>query len=1824
MLTIPGYEIHDVLFEGAHYIVFHALRKQDNKKAIIKILKDEYPNLEDVSRFEREYQITRAAEETGAGIGKAYGLEKIGQSYAIIFEDIGGSSLDRILASQKLSLKDSLSIAIQITATLGRLHEKPIIHKDVNPSNIIWNRTTGQAELIDFSIASLLPRERQAVVNPRMLEGTLAYMSPEQTGRMNREIDERTDFYSLGVTLYQMLTEKLPFKSDDPLELIHLQMAKQPEPPINLNPEIPQILSDIVLKLLAKTPEERYQGSRGLEFDLSKCLEALNLMGKVDPFPLGTHDISDRFQISGKFYDRKQELAHLLDLFQAVSEGERHLLLIGGFSGIGKTSLVLEVYKPIVEKRGFFITGKFDPYKKSPYSGIVEALQDWVRQILMETTDSIAAWKRILLAAVESNGGIVTEMIPAFEQILGPQEKPPSVSPNEVQERLIFFFVNFLQSLARPEHPLVIFLDNLHWADAGSLRLIKEVLIRRDSKYLLIIAAYRNNEPESEKITRFVKDELEKENYYPKMISLSPLPFDDLWQMLTDSLQTLPDKTRPLAELCYSRSGGNPFFFIQLLKYLRQKNMIHLDAIREHWIWDLNQIQREGFTENVAVIISAKIEKLQPDTQQALQAASCIGFHFDLKTLSNIFGKTVQNTMQALWEALREELIFPEDEDYKYVSYMGKTDVNTRFRFAHDRIQQTIYSMIPKQKQEELHFQIGQFLLMNTPKEKLEENIFPIVHQFNLGGPAAFSGEGKLRMIQLNLMAGEQAKNNAAFKTALGYLQIAKNELGEDGWEKQYEFSLAVSKALAECLYNTGQGEEADRIIQVALQNTKTTIEKSEIYITQGRQLAALGLVERAIDCAIAGLKLFDIQIQKKPSKFSLLKEFIVARYHFGRRSILRPLKKCEKCQGGALQFEPGEAGAEAAQPKGLSDAGGSQIQGQSDAGRFTLFGWSQYISSLIDMPRITSIEIIQQIKLLTLIPIPAFYLGIPHLVALSLTKAINLSLLHGNIEESAVVYVLFGVILQSSFYDFKNSTEFIKLGVKLNEKLNDPRNSAEVLDIYSIFCASFESHWKTLREYLDKAIEAGLKVGDAEWINTASTQAIIWDPKMPRDIFIQESEKYEKLIDPRRFPIAWNLFKIAYLYHFNLAGKTIDRFSMSTQTFDEYRALQEFQNVNYNAGIATYHLRKAVIYYTYGRYLEAMKQVQEGKKGVAALYGAPSFTDYCLYSFLISIAVYPQLNWQDKLQARIAMRSSLRKMKKWAAHCPVNFLHKQLLMEAELAGLQGWKKKAAKRYEKAIEYAKKYEFLNIEALATEQAAKFYLFNNQVAIARTLMHESYYAYYKYGAQTKLRFLEERYPEIFSGEAMRNVKPLLATMHAAETDSATPAAGQRVADLNTVIKASQAISREIEFEKLIHTIMRISIENAGAEKGWLLLEKKGKWAIEAEGVLNEIHIASQPIDKLPQSVINFVIYNKTSNISSNPAWRGQFATDSYIQSVQPKAVFCLPLLNRDQLIGILYLENNTSKDAFTPERVATLNLLGSQIAISIANGRLYSDTMKLNNNLKKINESSFRFIPHELWEISGKGSITDIKLGDSVEKEMTILFADIRDFTSRTEKMTPQESFKFLNDFLHEISPVIRSNQGFIVRYLGDGFTAIFPVSAESALNAANGILMALSQFNAKLPKNQEPVRVGIGLNSGKVILGTVGEERRLDETVISEAESAASELEGKSKIYGASLLISNETYMKLKDREERGLRRIDTIDLQGKMESIYEVFETDPPEVAALKRACRPDFEKGVDLLHENRFEEARPLFDKISRENPADIPASNLLTVAANQPKNS
>ncbi|MBD2248528.1 serine/threonine-protein kinase PknK, partial [Nostoc sp. FACHB-888] len=747
MITLPGIAIQNKIYESANSLVYRGIR-DDGVGVVVKMLKLDYPSPGELTRYRQEYKITRSLNLEG--IIKAYSQQDYQRTLVIILEDFGGESLEQWMHKRPdifcpMPLSTFLGLAIALCDILGRIHAANVIHKDINPGNIVFNLDTGVVKIIDFGIATQFNRTNPTFKSPHVLEGTLAYLSPEQTGRMNRMLDYRTDFYSLGVTFYQLLTGQLPFPTQDILELVHCHIAKPPIPVHELNTTIPKPISGIILKLMAKNAEDRYQSAWGIKADLERCTEQFTTTGQIAHIQLGLQDVSEQFRIPQKLYGREAEIAALWVAFDRVAPrgnvGEAHrresgienpqflveMMLVSGYAGIGKSTLVQELHKPITAKHGYFISGKFDQFQRNiPYSAIVDALQKLVQQLLGEPNEQVEVWRSRLLTALGNNGQIIIDVIPEVELIIGKQSPIPEVGATEAQNRFNLTFQRFVRAFCVKEHPLVIFLDDLQWIDSATLKLIELILLDEQIQYLFLIGAYRDNELTPTHPLVLTLKSLRNQGAVLQEIILTPLTLEPLSQLIAETLHHNPDIVRSLTQVVLRKTEGNPFFVGEFLKLLHSENLLTFNTQQLSWQWNLTEIEAQDITDNVVELLLRQLQKLPSATQQVLSIAACVGSEFDLETLAIVCEKSPKAIFQDLLAAIQAGLIHP-------LSELDENLLVQDYKFLHDRVQQAAYALIDESQKQVVHLQIGGNLLEKTSPEQRSERLFEIIDHLNQG-----------------------------------------------------------------------------------------------------------------------------------------------------------------------------------------------------------------------------------------------------------------------------------------------------------------------------------------------------------------------------------------------------------------------------------------------------------------------------------------------------------------------------------------------------------------------------------------------------------------------------------------------------------------------------------------------------------------------------------------------------------------------------------------------------------------------------------------------------------------------------------------------------------------------------------------------------------------------------------------------------------------------------------------------------------------------------------------------------------------------------------
>jgi len=844
---------------------------EGKRSAVLAVLPAaEHPPPASLDRLAHEYGLKD--ELDGAWAVRPLDLGREGGRTMLVLEDPGGEPLERLLGAP-MEVGSFLRLAIGIAAALGKVHQRGLVHKDIKPANILVNCTDGQVRLTGFGLASRLPRERQAPEPPEFIAGTLAYMAPEQTGRMNRSIDARSDLYALGVTLYRMLTGSLPFTASDPMEWVHCHIAKKPVPPSERLGNVPAPVSQIIMKLLAKTAEERYQTAAGLESDLRRCLAAWEAQRRIDDFPLGEDDTPDRLLIAEKLYGRAREVDALLGSFdRVVKSGAPELVLVSGYSGIGKSAVVHELHKALVPPRGLFASGKFDQYKRDiPYSTLVQAFQSLVRPLLGKSDAELASWRNALREALGPNGRLIADLVPELKLIIGEPPPVPELPPQQAQSRFHLVFRRFIGVFARPEHPLALFLDDLQWLDAATLDLLEDLLTRSDLQQLMLIGAYRDNEVDAAHPLMRKLDAIRQSGAQVREIRMAPLARDDLRQLIADALRCAPARAAPLAQLVHDKTAGNPFFVIQFLYALAEEGLLTFDHDAARWCWDLSRIHAKGYTDNVVDLMVGKLTRLPAETQKALQQLACLGNVAEITMLSIVLGTSAEQAHAALWEAVRQELV---------------ERLAGAYRFVHDRVQEAVYSLIPEALRAEVHLRIGRLLAAQTPPERREEAIFDIVNQLNRGAALITSQDEREQLAELNLIAGKRAKASTAYASALTYLNAGAALLAEDCWQRRHELIFALELHRAECEFLTGALAEAEQRLNVLSTRAASTVERATVVCLCVDLYTTLGQNARAIAVGLDCLRHLGIHWSPHPTEEEARREYDRIWSQLGSRPI--------------------------------------------------------------------------------------------------------------------------------------------------------------------------------------------------------------------------------------------------------------------------------------------------------------------------------------------------------------------------------------------------------------------------------------------------------------------------------------------------------------------------------------------------------------------------------------------------------------------------------------------------------------------------------------------------------------------------------------------------------------------------------------------------------------------------------------------------------------------------------------------------------------------------------------------------------------------------
>ena len=1516
--------VRECLREDEEFILYRGRASAAEVPSVLLLtLASIRPALESLKKIDHEYSFRDDLNTTWAV--RPLVLSEYNGQKALVLEDPGGELLHRLVQGP-MEIAEFLRIAVGLAAALSQVHKRKLIHKDVKPSNVLVDSATGQVWLTGFGITSRLPRERQSLQPPEFIAGTLAYMAPEQTGRMNRSIDSRSDLYALGVTLYEMLTGDLPFRASDPMEWVHCHIARHPVPPHERVKSVPVGVSAIVMKLLAKTPEERYQTASGAESDLRRCLAEWEARGCIADFSPGQHDAPDRLRIPEKLYGRARDIETLLTAFDRVVAGGRpELVLVSGYSGIGKSSVVHELHKVLVPPRGLFASGKFDQYKRDiPYATLAQAFQSLVRPLLSKTEAELRIWRDALLETLGPNGRLMVDVVPELKLIIGEPPPVPELPPQDAQRRFQLVFRRFIGVFARLEHPLALFLDDLQWLDAATLDLLEDVLTQSDLQHLMLIGAYRDNEVTVVHPLMRKLEIIKNAGGTVAEIALAPLAREHLGQLIADALRCELDRAAPLAQLVHEKTGGNPFFAIQFISSLADERMLFFDHVVGRWSWDLDRIHARGYTDNVVDLMVGKLTRLPAETQNALQQLACLGNSAEITTLAIVLGLSEEQVYTALYPAVLQELV---------------ERLAGSYRFVHDRVQEGAYSLIPEELRHQAHLRIGRLLVARLVPEKREEAIFDIVNQLNRGSHLITSAEESRRLAELNLIAGRRAKSSAAYASALAYLGAARKLLTEESWNENYELIFSIEFDTAVCELLTADMVAAENRLSMLVGRAKTEHHVAIVTRLRLTLYTTLDSSDRAVEVCLEYLRRGGTDWSPHPTSDEAQREY---------------------------------------------DRIWSQVGGRR-------------VEELIDLPLMTNLDVLDALDVLAEAVTPAVFSD-KNLSSLVICRMVNLSLEHGNSDGSCFAYVWFAIIAGPRFGNYKDGFRFGRLGYDLVEKRGLKRFQARTYMSFGDIVMPWTRHVQAGRDLIRRAIDAANEIGDLTfagycWDHLVKNMLAAGDQLVKVQ---REAEDGLQFAQKVRFGLVIDQIKAQLGLIRTLRGLTQKFGSFNNEGFDELRFERRLAN---NPALAEvecwYAVRKLQARFFAGDYASAVDASLNAQR---QLWTSPSqfeTAEFRFYGALSHAASWDSASPDQRQGHFEALMAHHKQLEIWAEYCPENFENRVALVAAEIARIEGRVVNAEGLYETAIRSAHANGFIHNEAVANELAARFYAARGFEKIADAYLREARYCYLRWGADGKVRQLDELYPHLRKEEPARGA-------------SSTIVAPGEFSDLATVIKVSQAVSGEMVLKTLIEKIMRAAVEHAGAERGLLIFPLGDELQIKAEATTsgNDVTVRlrddSVTAGVFPQSIVRYVLRTREDVILDDASRENSFSADAYISKHRVRSMVCLPFINQGRLDGVIYLENNLATHVFTSDRITVLKVLASQAAISLENTRLYRDLENREAKIRRLVEANILGI--FIWNFEGA-------IVESNEAFLRMVLFDREDILSgrvRWRDLTPVE------------------------------------------------------------------------------------------------------------------------------------------------------------------------------------------------------------------------
>ncbi len=1502
----PGFAADETLYQGERSRVLRATRESDGQAFVLK-MPVRPQSIAFRTRYRLEYEVGSLVKHPQ--VVQYHDVVPLMNHWVLVEENLEGRCLEDEIPDGGFETRLFLRILLQVVKGLASIHRAGVIHKGIHPRNLVYDAQTGGVKIIDFGNATRVRRETPGAVLPRRSSGRIEFMSPEQSGRMNRSLDHRSDFYSLGISAYQLLTGRLPFQASEPAELIHCHMFASAPPLTDLRPDLPPPVVRMVEKLMAKSAEERYFSARGLRRDLERFLRELRWAGHVSDFQLGEADLPAKFHLPERIYGRRPQTSAILSTFRQAaflpSSPTKHtvMLLVSGAPGIGKSALVHELQRDLTGHRGYFVVGKCGQYLRGkPYSALAQALEAFCGHLLTESSSLLAEWRRRIDHVIGPRDQVLLDLIPSLEFVLGPRPSRP-LAPRETETRLHRALIKFLRAVSLPDRPLVIFLDNLQWADQACLRLLEAMATREAVPHLFILGAFRSNEVEVDHPLTSTLDRIEAKVGSVNRLQLENLEAADLNRLLSDALSSPLSATRPLAELVHLKTDGNPLFAREFIQSLYDQGLIRFRQPKG-WLWDMQGIRAQEITQDVVELVSQKIKTLPRETRGVLRWAACLGGTFRFATLAAVYERpNGPSAAAALWPAIEEGLILALDEHYLALSSASTCDdvpPTCQLGFAHDRIQQAAYFSLPVAARAALHLRIARYFTRSSRAPG--DLLFEVVEHFDHGRPLLRDADERAKIAEIYLKAGRRAKSSAAYPDAVRFLRSGLELFGPassqshpdssqshpdlwqshpdswqshpDLWRRHPRIAFDFHREILESLVLSTRFDEADELFEFLFPHCRNVDEQMDLYLLHMDGLLVQGRTVDAIEAARQSLVLLG---QTMPTQ--------------------------ESC---------------------------NQDLDEELATMEELIGERQ-IEELVSIPKIHDPELSILMRVLSNISSAAYGRGRADLLAWSATRQVNLSIKYGHNEMAAMNYARFAVATAIPMQrDYHAALAFGALAMRLlgAQSTND-WTRARALTLYAGGILPWHRPLKHSVEPLQEALGICLDCGDLAFSNYSLWFMLSgrFFSGEPLDELAAETEKQLGYLERSYATRLRDQIRAGLLQPIAaLAGKTRSPESFDDAHFNETAYLESIAESRY--ALAIYFASKIRQLYLFDATAEAVELLDRLPEIRRAIPTQPLLADAILFSSLAITRHWPEGKDSEQREWARLLDQNDSLLGHWAEACSANFSHMKWLVEAEQARISGELQPAMELYQKAAAATEQHGLLQYRALALELYGRFWLEVGDSKAANIYLYSAQNLYSEWGAVAKVEQFQQLYPD-------------LAPPITSDGDSNSDGL-----DLDGILKGCQAISKEVRLERLLQTLLAVAIEHAAADRGVLLTARDGRLVVEAEVCSAEaLPVVNEPIPlehyhEICRSAALYVFRTGDEVVLGDAMTGEQFATDPRILGGKLRSLLCLPMQSHGETRGVLYLENTTTAHAFTEARLSALRILLGQSAISLENAHLY--------------------------------------------------------------------------------------------------------------------------------------------------------------------------------------------------------------------------------------------------------------------------------------------